>query len=76
MVGPVKILFIWGMNMGDEKVEAILDNEREWRRYMMNKVDKLTEDMTGLKVKVASISALCGLLSGAVTSFVIKILAH
>lgn len=62
--------------MSDEKVEAILDNEREWRRYMMNKVDKLTDDMTLLKVKVASISALCGIASGAVTSFIIKLMSH
>lgn len=62
--------------MGDEKMEAILDNEREWRRYVVTKVDKLSDDMTNLKVKVASISAICGLASGAITSFVIKILSH
>ena len=57
--------------MSDQKIEAILDNEREWRRYVVEKVDKLSDDMSLLKVKVATISSFFGILSGAVTHVII-----
>lgn len=62
--------------MGEERVQAIIENEQEWRRYVIHKVDKLSDDMTGLKVKVAMVSAMCGVISSAITSVFISFFRH
>lgn len=49
--------------MPNESHDLLLENEREWRRYMMKKVDGIDNKMNGLMIKVATLSTLVSLLA-------------
>jgi hypothetical protein len=48
-----------------DKIEAIIENEKEWRRYVIRKLDDLEKDHNIFKIKAFSFMA--------VVSFIINI---
>ena len=56
----------------EHNIEKLLENEKEWRRYMLKKVDRIDSGLNALKVKVGVISATIGMASGLVSSYVLK----
>ncbi len=40
--------------MEDHDIEKLLDNEKEWRRYMIKKVDKMDDSLNNFKIKTIS----------------------
>lgn len=50
-----------------DKADVLADNEREWRKYMLNKIDKIDEDVTNLKIQSKFVSAFFGALGGLIT---------
>lgn len=46
--------------MKPDEVERLLDNEREWRRYLIDEIRRMNKDISSLKSRVAAVSALIG----------------
>lgn len=40
----------------NEKIDAIIQNEQEWRRHLLQEVQIIRNDMSSLKIKVAAVS--------------------
>ena len=36
--------------MEDEHIEDLINNEKEWRRHLVKKVDRIEKDVAGIKV--------------------------
>lgn len=51
-------------------IDILVDNEREWRKYILKKIDKIDDDMDKLKVKVAVISAFFGSIGALIVALV------
>ena len=61
--------------MERELFERLLDNEKEWRKHMLEQqtrqseqLEKVSKEMSNLKIKVAGISGLFGLIGAYVKS--------
>ncbi len=39
-----------------DKINAIIQNEQEWRRHLLQEVQSIRNDMSSLKIKVAAVS--------------------
>lgn len=59
--------------MDNDKLEIIVENEREWRKHIYNRLeaienkqDKLSDTATTLKVKVGLISTIFGAIGAGV----------
>lgn len=57
--------------MNDDKLKLVVENEREWRRYVIQKVDKIEGDvdridkaLSAFKVRVMSLASLVGGATG------------
>lgn len=72
------------MKMSNEKRNIILDNDREWRSYMIDRMDKTDENQvnfekkmlvitTTLKVKLAMSGAFFGFIGGGLISLIVAI---
>lgn len=46
-----------GHKLSDEKLQLILENEKEWRKYMIDRLDNLEKDYNIFKVKAVGILA-------------------
>lgn len=56
--------------MEDTEIGRIADNEREWRMYMLRKIDKVETDLAAFKMRVMGVACLIGSASGISASFV------
>jgi hypothetical protein len=43
--------------------ELLLENEKEWRRYLVAKIDHLEEEVIGLRIKASIWGATAGLVA-------------
>lgn len=57
--------------MNDDKLNIVVENEREWRQYVIQKVDKIEEDvdridkaLSAFKVRVMSVASVLGGATG------------
>lgn len=48
--------------MDPKSMEILIDNEREWRRHMVIKVDNLTEQISNLKSRSLVVEVIGGAL--------------
>ena len=48
--------------MKKTNISEIIDNEREWRRYLLERISDLEKDIGALKIRVAAISSIMGAL--------------
>ena len=46
--------------MTNKEIELLAENEREWRQYMITKIDRIDKEMSTLKIKVFGIASLFG----------------
>lgn len=60
--------------MPDKELDRVLNNDKEWRRYLLEELKEIRKEqrdmivtMTTLKVKLGVISAVFGLLGGYIT---------
>ena len=51
--------------MSDKNYDALIENEKEWRRYVVKKLDSLEQDYNIFKVKAFAFMS--------VTSFIINV---
>ena len=55
--------------MSDADFEKMIDNEKEWRRVMWKKLDKVETELVSLRIKNAGIASLIGAVSGLLASY-------
>ena len=60
--------------MDKTELQIILENDREWRQYMIEKVDRIDKELSTFKLRVFALSVLFGSLSGAGTNKVLSII--
>ena len=60
--------------MSDKEFDRIISNDKEWRRYLLQKIDDIEKEqkemiitLTTLKIKLGFISAVFGVLGGYLT---------
>jgi hypothetical protein len=53
-----------GDEVDKDKLDLIVDNEREWRQYMIEKVDRIDRELSTFKVRVLGFAAFFGGASG------------
>lgn len=54
--------------MGD--IEKIIENEQEWRRVIWDKLEKIEDGLSGMRVKVALLGGTCGLVGAFVINLI------
>jgi len=66
-----------------DKVEAILSNEKEWRRYMMEEIKEIKNSqiemrisVSDLKTKVAFFGAIFGAVGSFLTTYIKSKISH
>jgi hypothetical protein len=62
--------------MSEEKLQAIIENEMEWRRHLLKKMEGIEKEQRGmlltlttLKLKIGAISSVFGLIGGLVMNY-------
>jgi len=50
--------------MNPEEIQRIVDNEKEWRAYMLAKIDNVEMELSTFKLRVLGLSTLFGSASG------------
>lgn len=67
--------------MDSKNIDQLLDNEKEWRRYLIKNDEKLFElidgmrsELSSFKLKVLTVAAVVGTGSGLGSKFVIEML--
>lgn len=43
--------------MDDNRIDKIIENEQEWRRYVVKKIDKVESDLNSFKIKMIGMVA-------------------
>lgn len=56
--------------MDKDRLDLIVDNEREWRQYIIEKLDRLDKELSTFKIKMYGLSALIGGSAGISMDFI------
>lgn len=46
--------------MDNDQVQMIIENEREWRQYMIEKLDRIDNELSTFKIRVFSLASIFG----------------
>lgn len=67
------------MSMSDEKLEQIVTNEKEWRKYLFKKVEKIEEAQDQMNITITTLKIKYGFMAsffGVVGGFLATLLIH
>jgi hypothetical protein len=58
--------------MEDRRVEHLIDNEKEWRRYIVKKVDKIDDELKIFKIKAYTFMGALTIVANVITRWMYK----
>lgn len=59
--------------MDDKTLELVVENEREWRKYMIQRMDDLDKELSTFKVRVFMFASFFGGASGISVEYLTKL---
>lgn len=52
------------MSMSERDRELVIDNDREWRKFMLNQIETIRESQTSMLITVTTLKVKFGLIGG------------
>lgn len=57
----------------NQEIDVIINNEKEWRRYMVKKIDNLEKEFGIFKIKAFSFMAVMSFILNVAVTYVTKV---
>lgn len=60
--------------MEKDKLDLILENEKEWRQYMIEKLDRIDSELSTFKMRVIGLASFFGGITGMSAEYIKQLL--